>query len=593
MENMYFLWVVSEEIGPTGGRGGGSGGSGVDTNGFTMSGDIDMGGNDVVGLDVPSTDSSATNKKYVDDKVTTVGGISQAQADATYLRKTDATTTYETQTSASNTYLSKTDATSTYLSKASAVSAYSPIGTSYTKAESDNRYSSGSSGGGLSASGFTMTGDIDMSVNEIKRLSTPTVGASATNKSYVDNNFLSLHGGALLGDVAMSGESITDLNPTPQNNNDAVTKSYVDNSISLTGGLSITGITMQGDINMDGHNVVGLADPTNNDMAASKGFVESNFLDLAGGTMVGDIDMGGYEITHLLRTPTTDLSAVTKKWVTDKFPTKQEVLGGFTLTGSLNLSGNEIYGLPDVPTTDNSAASKKYVDSKITAGSGTSGASTSGFTMQGDINMGGYEVIGLSVVPSFNNSAASKKYVDDEILAGVSGVSISQAQADGRYVRKTKITLGEWMDTFDDVNFVDYNWSKHVGKSVLNSESNIESKVASFVTDMSISQLLKHKLIIGIRYVGSSSTIAKHLVTIPLSGKSFSKLSYGASGSSGNYGYMYSLHIRDECYIGDDADAKASFLWQVGAKFETTKSHVLLDTTAYVSFALNEAGQYG
>ena len=438
-----------------------------------------------------------------------------------------------------------------------------------------------------------MTGDIDMSDNKIKRLSTPTANKSATNKEYIDNNFLSLHGGTLLGNVSMSAQSVTDLNPTPQNNNDAVTKSYVDNSIALSGGLSVTGLTMQGDIDMNGNEVKGLADLTNDDMAASKGYVDSNFLDLAGGTMVGNIDMGGYEISNLLRTPTTDLSAVTKKWVTDEFPTNQEVLGGFMLTGSLNLSGNEIYGLPDVPTTD---MSKKYVDSKITTGGGTSSASTSGFTMQGDISMGGYEVIGLSVVPSFNNSVASKKYVDDEIIAGVSGVSggISQAQADGRYVRKTKITIGgEWLDTFDDVNFVDYNWSKYDRKSILNSDSNIETRVASFVTDMSISQLLKHKLIIGIRYVGSSSTVAKHLVTIPLTGKSFSKLSYGASGSSGNYGYMYSFHIHDEYYIGDDADAKAAILWQVRAKFETTKSHVLLDTTAYMSFALNEAGQYG
>ncbi len=56
---------------------------------------------------------------------------------------------------------------------------------------------------------------------------------------------------------------------------------------------------------------------------------------------------------------------------------------------------------------------------------------------------------------------------------------------------------------------------------------------------------------------------------------------------------MYSFHIHDEYYIGDDADAKNSYLWQVGAKFETTKSHVLLNTKAYVTFALNEAGQYG
>ena len=64
---------------------------------------------------------------------------------------------------------------------------------------------------------------------------------------------------------------------------------------------------------MNGNEISGLVDPINDDMAVSKGFIESNFLDLAGGTMVGKIDMGGYEITNMLRTPTTDLSAVTKK----------------------------------------------------------------------------------------------------------------------------------------------------------------------------------------------------------------------------------------------------------------------------------------
>ena len=459
----------------------------LSASGFTMSGDINMSGNEVVRLDDPSGDSSAANKKYVDDEVANVGGgLDQATADGRYLRKTDASSTYETKTDTFNTYLSKTDASSTY----------APVDTLYTKSESDNKYSlkgSGGGGGGLSASGFAMTGDIDMGDNKILKLADPITSKSATNKEYVDNNFLSKHGGLILGNIDMSGQSITNLNPVPQSFNDAVTKKYVDDSISLAGGLSITGITMQGDINMSGHNVTGLSDPTNDDVAASKGFVDSNFLDLAGGTMVGTINMGGYEIKNMLRTPTMDLSAVTKKWVSDEFPTKQEVLGGFTLTGALNLSGNEIYGLPDTPTTDNSAASKKYVDSKVTGGSGaTSGLSDSGFTMKGDINMGGYEVIGVTSVPSFNNSLVNKKYVDDEVAAVNGG--ISQAQADARYVEKAKLTLGEWMDTFDEVNFVDYNWSKHVKKSTITSECNIEIRVASFVTDMSISQLLKHKL---------------------------------------------------------------------------------------------------
>ena len=238
----YLRSLANANTGDGGGGGSGSGSSGVDTNGFTMSGDIDMNGNEVIGLDDLSNNSSAANKKYVDDEVAKVGGgLDQTTADNRYLQKTNASaeTQNETQTDASNTYLSKTNATSTYLSKTSAAGTYAPIGASYTKVESDTKYArkDSSSGGGLSASGFTMTGDIDMGNNKILKLADPITPKSATNKEYVDNNFLSKHGGLLLGNVAMSGQSITDLNPTPQNNNDAVTKSYVDNSITLAGGL--------------------------------------------------------------------------------------------------------------------------------------------------------------------------------------------------------------------------------------------------------------------------------------------------------------------------------------------------------------------
>ncbi len=244
----------------TGGGGGTTSDSSPNTNGFTMSGDINMGGHEVIGLDDPSSDSSATSKKYVDDevaKVSTVsgGGLDQATADGRYLQKTDASSTYEIKTDAANTYLSKTDAASTY----------ALTDASYTKVESDTKYvlkATGAGGGGLSASGFTMTGDIDMGDNKILKLADPITSKSATNKEYVDNNFLSKHGGLILGNIDMSGQSITSLNPVPQSFNEAVTKKYVDDSISLAGGLSITGITMQGDINMSGHNVIGLSDPT-------------------------------------------------------------------------------------------------------------------------------------------------------------------------------------------------------------------------------------------------------------------------------------------------------------------------------------------
>ena len=231
--------------------------------------------------------------------------------------------------------------------------------------------------------------------------------------------------------------------------------------------------------------------------------------------MTGNINMPQNEVLNLPDAPSRDHSAVNKKYVINNFCNTS----GDTMTGVLNMGGHEITNIASNPTTDQSVVSKKYVEDNFLSSRGT---------MTDDLNMGGYEVIGLSGVPSFTNSAASKKYVDDEILAGLRGVSsgISQTQADARYVRKTKIALGERMDTFDCVNFVDYNWSKHVRKSIINVNSNIEIKVASFVTDMSISHLNKHKLVIGIAYVGKS-TIKKHLVTIALSGKAFHRSAWG------------------------------------------------------------------
>ncbi len=69
---------------------GGSTGGGLFASGFTMSGDINMSGNEVIGLDDPSGGSSAASKKYVDDeiaKVPTGGGLDQAAADNRYLQK--------------------------------------------------------------------------------------------------------------------------------------------------------------------------------------------------------------------------------------------------------------------------------------------------------------------------------------------------------------------------------------------------------------------------------------------------------------------------------------------------------------------------
>ena len=100
---------------------------------------------------------------------------------------------------------------------------------------------------------------------------------------------------------------------------------------------------------------------------------------------------------------------------------------------------------------------------------------------------------------------------------------------------------------------------------------------------MSISQLLKHKLVLGTVFIGNNK-IKKYPVTVSLSDKTFSSVDVSISGT------MYAYHIHEAIFIGDDADA---ILWQIGAKFETTKSHPLLDTKTYITFAINEADRYG
>ena len=101
--------------------------------------------------------------------------------------------------------MSKTDVTNAYLTKTSAASTYAAVGVSYTKVESDTKYelkgSGGSGASGASTSWFTMTGDIDMGDNKILKLADPILPKSAVNKEYVDNNFLSKHGGLILGKI--------------------------------------------------------------------------------------------------------------------------------------------------------------------------------------------------------------------------------------------------------------------------------------------------------------------------------------------------------------------------------------------------------
>lgn len=115
-----------------------------------------------------------------------------------------------------------------------------------------------------------------------------------------------------------------------------------DGNVELTaedvGALPTTGGTMTGAIAMNGQPISGLNDPTENDQAARKKYVDDKagaLLPKSGGTMSGAIAMGGYRVTGL-GTPEANTDAATKGYVDGKRAT-------YTATLSTTWAGSKPY----------------------------------------------------------------------------------------------------------------------------------------------------------------------------------------------------------------------------------------------------------
>jgi hypothetical protein len=113
---------------------------------------------------------------------------------------------------------------------------------------------------------------------------------------------------------------------------------------------------MTGDIDMGGHRITGLANGSGGDTAAlSSKTIDTwglQFVKRDGGTLASNLDANDFEITRVAP-PTTDKSAVSKKWVTDHVSGSTLNTGGFTMTGSIDMGGHTIEKLrlasPDNP----------------------------------------------------------------------------------------------------------------------------------------------------------------------------------------------------------------------------------------------------
>lgn len=197
---------------------------------------------------------------------------------------------------------------------------------------------------------------------------------------------------------------------------------------------------MDADLPMGGHKVVNVQDPTADQDAATKKYVDAGDakkVNLDGSsTMQGDLAMGGYEVTGLPEVPTKDNAAASKKYVdTEVQEAKDAVLEhyneadgkflnkntGGSMGGPIDMNQNRVH---DLPAPQEEADAARLADVNTAKQEAIDDAATkyvkkTGDTMSGTLNMDGQRIEGVHDIDesSTTRSAANKGYVDDAVGA--------------------------------------------------------------------------------------------------------------------------------------------------------------------------------
>ena len=137
---------------------------------------------------------------------------------------------------------------------------------------------------------FSMGTTLDMNHNAILNLKDPKLGKEPATKDYADKK-LALTGGRMTGVINMGTYEISNL-AEPTGNNNAATKRYVDGvDTKVRNQISQEVATIQnslatkidiGEIHQKGQKIVNLGEPTANSDAATKHFVEKSHVSQSG-----------------------------------------------------------------------------------------------------------------------------------------------------------------------------------------------------------------------------------------------------------------------------------------------------------------------
>ena len=195
----------------------------------------------------------------------------------------------------------------------------------------------------------------------------PTSNNQATNKYYVDHNFLNrITGGQIGGDLDMRGNTIKYLKLDN-------TESAAARVAELNLKLNRSGDKMDGDINMNNNFIQNIATPTLSHQVTNKGYCDYNFLNRqSGGVLMGPLSMNRNDLTGIPDAPKFGYSAVNKNYVdgeiskipgTDTSPFLK-IDGSRAMTGILNMNTHKISNVVN-PEFDTDVVNKQYLENKL------------------------------------------------------------------------------------------------------------------------------------------------------------------------------------------------------------------------------------